>query len=214
MLNGNKLIHKTNSDIIEIVFDNAGLDTLLKSELNKNSIYLFDVDFSVGNIKDIDLKLNFSKDKKIRIWSSHSVIKEYLAFLYICYICNNNISVVFADEHSYSVSIAGSLPNEVPDLLKNEIELSKEEKEEYKQEWLSLVDANSELRIFENKKVTSVNYDYLNSFIMNVIKENEIKGELVRSNPNFIGALMGNDAGNKLTEEAWEFIVNKLGYDK
>ena len=214
MVNENKLIHKTNSDIIEIVFDNTSLDTLLKSELNQNSIYLFDVDFSIGNIKEIDLKLDFPINKKIRIWSSHSVIKEYLAFLYICYICNNNISVVFADKYPYSVSIAGSLPNEVSDLLKHELDLTEKERDTYKQEWISLVDANGELRIFENKEVISIDCNYLSSFIKKVVEENEIKGDLVSSNPNFIGTLMGNDIGNKYTEEVWKYIVEKLGYDK
>ena len=212
MYKESKFINESDSNIIEIVFDYAAVDTILKTDLKNNSIYLFENDFSMGNLNDINIPLKLPKDKKVRIWSSRSIISEYLNFIYLCNKLDNNISVVFVNEYSHSISLAGSLPEEISDLLKYEKELSKEEQKEYKQEWLNLININSELRLFEKGKVINVNYEYLKNFINNVIKENDIKGKLSSDNSMFIGTLMGHDINNKLKEDVWKEIIEKLGY--
>ena len=53
------------------------------------------------------------------------------------------------------------MPEEIKELLKYEHKLTDEEKDRYKNEWIKLVNENSEIRLFQNDKIISTNYDYL-----------------------------------------------------
>lgn len=195
----------SNTNQVEVYFCDAGFTPLYKSNLNKNSFYLFYEDFSINDISNINIKVKISKKQKIRIWSSHSNIHEYLNFLYICYQCpDNNISVIFTDDYKKSLySIGAAKYTEIPTLLKYEIHLTKEEIEMYSNKWLELTKINSELRLFKNGKVINVNYYYLNKYILKYYNETkDIK--------SLIGKLMGLDEENNLSYDVYKYLVDRL----
>lgn len=161
-----KEIDNKNTNNLDVFFGYAAFTPLYKSPLINNDLYGFYEDFTMGSIKDIDIPINIDKDKTIRIWSSKSNTQEYLNFLYFCYKLPNEISVIFVNEYDEYVYSAGALNyKEVKELLKYEHNLTKEEKDKYKNEWIKLVNENSEIRLFENGKIISTNYDYLDKYI-------------------------------------------------
>lgn len=200
-----KLDNNTNKKQIEVYFNEAGFTPLYKSNLKENSFYLFNEDFSVGDISKVNLKVDIEENRKIRIWTSHSNIHEYLSFLYICHKCpNNDISVIFTDDYEKNLySLGAANYKEITKILKYEIHLIKKDIEKYNNEWLELVKINSELRLFKNKKIISVNYDYLNEYILKYYN----KKEDIRK---IIAKLKGHDEENNLEYNVYEFLINRL----
>lgn len=192
------------SDQIEVYFCDAGFHPLMKSPLNKNTFYFFKEDFSIGNIKNRNTDIKIDPNKKVRIWTSHINIHEYLSFLYFCYkFKENNISVVFTDNYSKDMnSIGTTTSEEIPKLLKYEQQLTNKEIEKYKEEWLHLVKEDGELRIFKDQKVISVDYDYLNDYILKYYNENNIY--------ETIGNLMANDMENNFSYDVYRFLINRI----
>ena len=73
----------------------------------------------------------------------------------------------------------------------------------YSNKWLELTKINSELRLFKNEKVISVNYDYLNKYILKFYNETkDIK--------SLIGKLMGLDEENNLSYDVYKYLVDRL----
>ena len=124
-----KLDNNTNKKQIEVYFNEAGFTPLYKSNLKENSFYLFNEDFSVGDISKVNLKVDIEENRKIRIWTSHSNIHEYLSFLYICHKCpNNDISVIFTDDYEKNLySLGAANYKEITKILKYEIHLIKKD---------------------------------------------------------------------------------------
>lgn len=194
------------SNQVEVYFGDAGFTPLFKSNLNKNSFYFFGKDFSTGDIKNSDFDIEIDPNKSIRIWSSRKSIQEYLNFLYFCYkFQGRNISVVFADDYSKDVySINATTSDEIPEMLKYERKLTSKELDKYKEEWLSLVNENSELRIFKDKKVISVDYDYLNEYISKYY--NKDMDNITRG----VAKLMAHDEDNNYSSAVYRFLIERL----
>ena len=156
----------------------------------------------MGSIKDIDIPINIDKDKTVRIWSSLNDIHEYLSFLYFCYKIPNKISVIFVTEYDeYAHSVGAVATEEIAKLLKYEHKLTKEEKDRYKNEWIKLVNENSEIRLFKNGKIISTNYDYLDEYINKYYDKNNIR--------KTVAALMGNDTENNLCDYIYNFLIER-----
>ena len=197
-----KEIDNKNMNNLDVFFGYAAFTPLYKSPLINNDLYGFYEDFTMGSIKDIDIPINIDKDKTVRIWSSKSNTQEYLNFLYFCYKLPNEISVIFVNEYDEYVYSAGALNyKEVKELLKYEHKITKEEKDRYKNEWIKLVNENSEIRLFKNGKIISTNYDYLNSYIDKYYDENNIR--------RTVAALMGNDTENNLSSDIYNFLIER-----
>ena len=197
-----KEIDNKNMKNIDVFFGYAAFTPLYKSPLINNDLYGFYEDFTMGSIKDIDIPINIDKNKTIRIWSSKNNTQEYLNFLYFCYKLPNRISVIFVNEYDEYVYSAGALNyKEIKELLKYEHKLTKEEKDKYKNEWIKLVNENSEIRLFQNGKIISTNYDYLNSYIDKYYDENNIR--------RTVAALMGNDTENNLSSDIYNFLIER-----
>ena len=197
-----KEIDNKNMNNLDVFFGYAAFTPLYKSPLINNYLYGFYEDFTMGSIKDIDIPINIDKDKTVRIWSSKSNTQEYLNFLYFCYKLPNEISVIFVNEYDEYVYSAGALNyKEVKELLKYEHKITKEEKDRYKNEWIKLVNENSEIRLFKNGKIISTNYDYLNSYIDKYYDENNIR--------RTVAALMGNDTENNLSSDIYNFLIER-----
>lgn len=193
-----KEIENKNMNNLDVFFGYAAFTPLYKSPLINNDLYGFYEDFTMGSIKDIDIPINIDKDKTVRIWGSCNNTQEYLNFLYFCYKLPNQISVVFANEYNkYVNSVGETVPEEVKELLKYEHNLTKEEKDKYKNEWIKLVNENSEIRLFQNGKIISTNYDYLNSYIDKYYDKNNIR--------RTVATLMGNDTKNNLSSDIYNF---------
>ena len=197
-----KEIDNKNPNNLDVFFGYAAFTSLYKSNLINNDLYGFYEDFTMGSIKDIDIPINIDKDKTVRIWSSKSNTQEYLNFLYFCYKLPNEISVIFVNEYDEYVYSAGALNyKEVKELLKYEHKITTEEKDRYKNEWIKLVNGNSEIRLFKNGKIISTNYDYLNSYIDKYYDENNIR--------RTVAALMGNDNENNLSSDIYNFLIER-----
>ena len=197
-----KEIDNKNPNNLDVFFGYAAFTPLYKSPLINNDLYGFYEDFTMGSIKDIDIPINIDKDKTVRIWSSKSNTQEYLNFLYFCYKLPNEISVIFVNEYDEYVYSACALNyKEVKELLKYEHKITKEEKDRYKNEWIKLVNGNSEIRLFKNGKIISTNYDYLNSYIDKYYDENNIR--------RTVAALMGNDTENNLSSDIYNFLIER-----
>ncbi len=197
-----KVIDNKNMNKLDVFFGYAAFTPLYKSNLINNDLYAFYEDFTIGNIKDVDIPINIDKDKTVRIWSSRNNTQEYLNFLYFCYKLPNRISVIFVNEYDEYVYSAGALNyKEIKELLKYEHKLTDEEKDRYKNEWIKLVNENSEIRLFENGKIISTNYDYLDKYIDKYYDENNIR--------RTVTALMGNDTENNLSSDIYNFLIER-----
>ncbi len=197
-----KEIDNKNMGRLDVFFGYTAFTPLYKSPLINNDLYGFYQDFTMGSIKDIDIPINIDKDKTVRIWSSRNNTQEYLNFLYFCYKLPNRIYVVFVNEYDEYVYSAGALNyKEIKELLKYEHKLTKKEKDKYKKEWIKLVNENSEIRLFQNGKIISTNYDYLNSYIDKYYNENNIR--------RTVAALMCNDFENNLSSDVYNFLIER-----
>ena len=197
-----KEIDNKNMNNLDVFFGYAAFTPLYKSPLINNDLYAFYEDFTIGNIKDVDIPINIDKDKTIRIWSSKNNTQEYLNFLFFCYKLPNRISVIFVNEYDEYVYSAGALNyKEIKELLKYEHKLNKEEKDKYKNEWIKLADENSEMRLFQNGKIISTNYDYLNSYIDKYYDKNNIR--------RTVATLMKNDTENNLSSDVYNFLIER-----
>ena len=195
-----KDIDNKNMNNLDVFFGVAAFTPLYKSPLINNDLYRFYQDFTMGSIKDIDIPINIDKDKTVRIWSSKNNTQEYLNFLYFCYKLPNKISVIFVNEYNkYLPTVGAAIPEEIKELLKYEHKLTKEEKDRYKNEWIKLVNENSEIRLFQNGKIISTNYDYLDEYIDEYYDENNIRGT--------VATLMGNDTENNLSSDIYNFLI-------
>ena len=197
-----KVIDNKNMNKLDVFFGYAAFTPLYKSNSINNDLYAFYEDFTIGNIKDVDIPINIDKDKTVRIWSSRNNTQEYLNFLYFCYKLPNKISVIFVNEYDeYAHSVGEVATEEIAKLLEYEHKLTKEEKDRYKNEWIKLVNKNSEIRLFKNGKIISTNYDYLNSYIDKYYDENNIR--------RTVATLMGNDTENNLSSDIYNFLIER-----
>ena len=202
-----KEIDNKNMKNIDVFFGYAAFTPLYKSPLINNDLYGFYENFTTGNIKDIDIPINIDKDKTVRIWSSRNNTQEYLNFLYFCYMLPNRISVIFANEYNkYVNSVGETVPDEIKELLKYEHKLTDEEKDSYKNEWIKLVNENSEMRLFQNGKIISASYDYLNEYIDKFYDKNNIR--------RTVATLMGNDTENNLSSDIYNFLIERKTKNK
>ena len=187
-----KHIVEGDNNTIEITSSPAGLATLRRSD-NKNTKVCLPLSLCIGKIdltpfnrkvlkeyfKDDNsydfrelfnnLKELINNTNKIRVWSSHLDSNDYLLLLLICYLYKDkNISVTFSDEidkQAYSLGFVTEL--EVPSLEEKEHTLSEEEKVEYSNEWIKIVNDNKEFRYILNNKITSTDIDAFDKNLLN-----------------------------------------------
>ena len=197
-----KVIDNKNTNKLDVFFGYAAFTPLYKSNLINNDLYAFYEDFTMGNIKDIDIPINIDKDKTVRIWGSKNNTQEYLTFLYFCYKSPNEISIVFVNEYNkYLPTVGAVVPEEIKELLKYEHKLTDEEKDKYKNEWIKLTNENSEIRLFQNGKIISTNYDFLDKSIDKYYDKNNIRWT--------VATLMGNDTCNNLSSDVYNFLIER-----
>lgn len=179
------------SKILEITIDAFGEDLLKNAEFD--NVITFCCLLSYGDIKDIKKqkiktlnnivipinsqisKLNTINENKIRIWYS-SLDNEDMCSLYflVSYFCNKNIEIYICDiANEEKFSFSSYLSSEIKEMSKNTILLNNKEKMKYKEKWENLVKENDDLRILNKGTLMSFSFDYLDSKILDIIKNNK-----------------------------------------
>ena len=128
--------------------------------------------------------------------------------LYICNVLKdkaNTSKVVFVSDYKDVFSLGALDTTEVKEVLNKEIELTKEEANNYSKEWKELINVNSELRVFENNKVINKNYSDYDDIILN---------ELDKLGQCKIPVLVGNLLANAITTsyevQTYSYLVERL----
>lgn len=187
-------------NIVEVILAGSPYLSLRKSCFKENNIIDFRVPFSIGDLSKINdyvvklpkciyneeiiCNLNndilildsfIDKDYKVRIWSSHYDVDSYLLLLFICNYLKDkvdNIIVLYSDEYKKECYSPGVMTSkELEKLSTLEHVISKEEINMLAEKWEIIKYENSYLRIIENKKVKSVDYDYFNDEIINILNQ-------------------------------------------
>ena len=195
--------------IVEVILDGSPSLSLEGSKFN--NIVKFRVDFSVSDLSKIDeyvvslpskiykeeIILDF-KDQidvlnkyledgyKVRIWSSHYDVNSYLLLLYMCnYLKDkvNDIIVLYSDDYKFECYSPGAMTSsEMEQLTNYEHVLSKEDIFSFSQEWNNIKRDNADVRIIDNFRIKSVNYDYFNEEINNILSSNKNEISSILSN--------------------------------
>lgn len=189
---------KGNYNVVEVILSGAPSLSLKNSTFKENEIIDFRVSLSVGDLTNIDnyiveLPKNIYHEKiicnlnneisklitfadnnyKIRIWSSHIAPDSYLLLLFVCSCLKNkidNITVLYSDEYKKECYSPGTMTSgEFEKLSTIEHILSKKEICELSDIWNMVKKENSNLRIVQNGIVKSVNYDYFDNEIIDLI---------------------------------------------
>lgn len=189
---------RINENVVEVVLSGSPSLSLKKSVFKENEIIDFLVSLSVGDLSNIDnyivelpeciyhekivcdLNENISRlikfveaGNKIRIWSSHTAPDDYLLLLFICNCLKNkidNISVLYSDEYKEECYSPGAMTSgELKKLSAFEHKLSKKEIYELSDKWDMIKKKNTDLRIIKNNNIKSVNYEYFDNEIINIM---------------------------------------------
>lgn len=187
-----KDIVDSNDNIIEIVSSNSALE-LLKRSGNKNIKISLPLSLCIDEItktkpftRDIcGVTYDFNNDfkelndiskncKKIRVWSSHLDSDDYCLFLLICYLYQDKeISVIFTEELNFgATTICSVRESEIKELEKREHILTKQEKEDYANEWENVVKSNKEIRYMINGTVVSCDFANFENKIIDRLEKN------------------------------------------
>lgn len=187
------------NDVIEVVFGDSLYAWMKKSKLGENEIILFNTLFSVSDLSTASeyrlsinmeisyflvsvysfkeemnrLKTSVKNGDKIRVWSSHKDIEPYLLLLFLCNEFKDDIIslyVTFSEELDNCPTPSCLNERELEKLSGMEHKVSKDDMLKFSKEWESLVSENSQLRVMENDRVLSVNLDYFDDFILNILR--------------------------------------------
>ena len=152
---------------------------------------------------------NIDNNTKIRIWSSKASSSDYLLLPYLCNLLKdkcNNISVVYSTDYNkeaWSINFLSS--REIKPILKYEKDLTKDEINNFSDEWEELVEANSELRILEDGKIVNKKYSDYDNLIINTLKGlGRCKYAVLLSN------LLERNAINEIDDSIYFYLVNRL----
>ena len=193
---------KDNKKIVEIILSGSGSMSLKNSCIKDNKIIDLRVDFTVGDLSKVDdyivslpksiyeetitcdfkekmLELNncIDNDYYVRIWSSHYDVNSYLLLLYICNYLNekaNNIIVLYSNEYKKECYSPGTMTSqELEKLVEYEHSLSKSDIDLLSKEWNKIKSENSDLRIIENGKIKSVDFNYFDNEMLTILNSKE-----------------------------------------
>lgn len=196
--------------MLEIVFSDAEKLLLERSNLfNKDDILSLTFLLSMEKLDDFehqtkriigDIKVNIPNEirklknkvkdyENIRIWYASSVNEDYLSMMYVVYLCSNKtIEVVDAYQRN---GVSGYADNEIKDLVKENITLTKKEIQEYILKWNKIYDANSEVRFLDNGEIINESYSCFDNAIIDKLSSLGETKEM-----SFIGDCMANNLKN------------------
>lgn len=144
---------------------------------------------------------SLTDETEIRVWSSRKNDDDYMLLLFLCNLLKdktNKIRVIFASDYNELIySINAISYHELAEILKCEKLLSKDEIESFSNEWLHLVNINSELRVIENGIVKNKKYADYFDLLLNVLKRKS-KCTIANLIADCIVKKIINDAGDLL----------------
>ena len=174
--------------------------------LNKNKLFENGLDFK----HEYDKLMEYAnKASKIRIWSSHLDCDDYCLLLYICYLLKEkNISVIYIEELDWEATTLGCITEKELKILEQKEHVLKEmEKDNFSNQWLKLINDNTELRFMINGQVISKDINYF---------DNDILQRLEKLGKVNIHTLVANLMGNPIIPSVryadfiYIYLINKL----
>lgn len=119
---------------------------------------------------DFNSELNeINKYDHIRIWSSIYDADDYCLLLFLCSkFKDKEISVIYSNEfNNCATTITNLSAEDINDYLNKEHLLKKYEKEDFNNDWIKVLNDNTELRYLLNGNVESVDINYFDEYILN-----------------------------------------------
>ena len=158
-----------------------------------------------------ELLNSIDEDTMVRVWSSKGNADDYLLSLYICNLLKDkvsNMSVVYSTDYLEEViSINAADYKEIPELLKHEIKLTKDDINKFANEWNELCSINSDLRVLENGKIINKKFSDYDAIILDKL---ELLGPCKIA--SLIGYLMANYTINDASDAVYLYLVDRLIY--
>lgn len=182
----------------------------IKNHLFDREVVCNDYQKNIEELKNTidDLLNSVNKDTIIRIYSSKINADDYLLMLYICNLLKdkvNTIKVVFVSDYKDVFSLGALDVPEIKEILKNKIELTKEEVSYYSKEWEELINANSEIRVLYNNKIINKNYSDYDEIILNKLDESK-----QCKIPQLIAGLLVNSITSSYEVSVYSYLVDRL----
>lgn len=160
------------------------------------------------------------KHNKIRIWISTQKTEDYLNMMLMLYLLKSdnkqreisivdsvNVPVDARYPNTPAWELACLEPNRIKELLTYEENLSNKKVIELLLEWDEIIKINSSLRIYQNGVIKSVDEDYFDHIMLDIIKKqvNATMSELV-------GYTMAecNQSGGNLCDQFFAYRLDKL----
>lgn len=182
--------------MLEITIDGTGKYVLKESNLfNESDIISFSLLLSSGNINNIEnleykkvndisfspkeevkqLKKKVKQYQDIRIWYASRDNEDICTMYYLVNFLSQIDKTIYicdvSDGHSFS--LGSYLSNEVEPLLANTKLLTQEQIDIISSYWQKLVMENADLRIIEDNKLVSKEFEYLDNKILEVLSNYE-----------------------------------------
>ena len=162
-----RIISKLNNNPIinlEMCLNIGKLDSIIDNKRNELKEYndILKYDFS-------DELSEINKFEHLRIWSSIYDSDDYCLLLFLCNkFKDKKISVIYANEfNNYVTTITNLTTEDINDYLNKEHLLKEYEKETFSNDWIKVLNDNTELRYLNNGKVESVDINYFDEYILN-----------------------------------------------
>lgn len=189
-----------------------GMSCLNRNELekyinpNENKLFKNGLDFKYEYDKLMEYA---NKASKIRVWSSHLDCDDYCLLLYICYLLKEkNISVIYTEELDWEATTLGCITEKELKILEQKEHVLKEmEKDNFSNQWLKLINDNTELRFMINGQVISKEINYFDNDILQRLEK------LGKVNIHTLVAdLMGNSIipSVRYADFIYIYLINKL----
>ena len=186
VLKRSKLFKEENIIEMALLLNVGSIKDLENTEIKTTCNALIDVKEKIETLKD-KLKCN----NTVRIWFSSLDSEDYSFFLFVIYLINKinkeiKINIINAgtipknEKLKYGPywSLGCFSPDEIKELSQFERTLTQEEIQSLSKEWMKLESENSDLRIIDNKKLKSVNYEFLDKTILEELSKYEEVDEI------------------------------------
>lgn len=218
VLKRSKLFKEENIIEMALLLNVGSIKDLENTEIKTTCDALIDVKEKIENLKN-KLKCN----NTVRIWFSSLDSEDYSFFLFVIYLINKinkevKINIINVgtipknDKLKYGSywSLGCFSPNEIKELLQFERTLTQEEIQSLSKEWMKLESENSDIRIIDNKKLKSVNYEFLDKTILEELSKYEEVDEIRLIVDLMIREREKHDLGGINGEIIFSYRINEL----
>lgn len=181
VLKKSKLFEEKNIIEMALLLNVGSIKNLEQIEFKTTCDALIDVKEKIENLKE---KLKYHNT--VRIWFSSLDSEDYNFFMFVVYLINKiNKNIIINiinvgtipknDKLKYGPywSLGCFSSNEIKELIQFERKLTIQEIDDISSKWKKLETENRDLRIIENKKLKSVNYEFLDKIALEELSKYE-----------------------------------------